>query len=344
MKILHVLASDKFSGAENVVCQIINMFKDESTFEMAYCSPNGDIKFALEERNVVFLPINKLNLKELKRAVDEYKPDLIHAHDMRASFMASILSNRIPFISHIHGNFSDLNKISIKSLMYSYAAKRAKHVFWVSKSSYDEYVFKDKVQDKSTVLRNVINIDALYQKMSLDTNEYDYDIVYLGRLTYPKNPERLIRVLKMVVEKKKDVKIAIIGSGDLEEKTKSLAKELEIDKNIDFLGFVSNPLKIVHDSKVMVMTSRREGTPICALESLALGTPIVSTPTDGMRELIEDGKAGYLSNDDIVLKEKIYEIVNNEAKGNFLSLNAVERSKKLNNIEMYAQNIICAYK
>ncbi|MFR2721860.1 MAG: glycosyltransferase [Thomasclavelia ramosa] len=50
-------------------------------------------------------------------------------------------------------------------------------------------------------------------------------------------------------------------------------------------------------SKLMIMTSRTEGTPMSALESLTLGKPIVSTPTDGLNELITNNINGFLSND-----------------------------------------------
>ena len=71
MKILHVLTSHIFSGAENVVCQIIGMLKDEPNVEMAYCSPDGTIRPALEERDINFLPIEVANTSEIKRISDE---------------------------------------------------------------------------------------------------------------------------------------------------------------------------------------------------------------------------------------------------------------------------------
>ena len=48
MRVLHVLASNKYSGAENVACQIIKMFDGE--VEMAYCSPDGEIAKSLHEK------------------------------------------------------------------------------------------------------------------------------------------------------------------------------------------------------------------------------------------------------------------------------------------------------
>ena len=49
MKIMHVLYSEKFSGAENVVRQIIGMFSENKDIEMVYCSPDGPIREALAE-------------------------------------------------------------------------------------------------------------------------------------------------------------------------------------------------------------------------------------------------------------------------------------------------------
>ena len=66
MRVLHLLRSDSFSGAENVVCQIIGMIKDEPDFEMVYCSPDGQIRDALAERKIEFEPIKKFSVKEVR--------------------------------------------------------------------------------------------------------------------------------------------------------------------------------------------------------------------------------------------------------------------------------------
>ncbi|MFR5984224.1 MAG: hypothetical protein ACLUG3_01310 [Bacilli bacterium] len=50
MKVMHLLATDSFSGAENVVCQIIDMYKNNENIDMIYCSPNGKIKDKLVEK------------------------------------------------------------------------------------------------------------------------------------------------------------------------------------------------------------------------------------------------------------------------------------------------------
>ena len=162
------------------------------------------------------------------------------------------------------------------------------------------------------MLYNIISIDDLYRKMYKDCNNYDYDIVYLGRLTPQKNPHRLLRVFKMLIEKRPNTKIAVIGTGELEDEIHQLAAELELEPNVEFLGFQSNPYKMLHDAKLMIMTSRWEGTPMCVLEAMALGVPVVSTPTDGVKDVVEDGKTGYLSDDDEVLVKKCLKILGND--------------------------------
>lgn len=344
MKILHVLASNSFSGAENVVCQIIEMFRNKEATEMLYCSPNGAIAESLKTRSIKFVPLCALNKKELQRVIREECPDIIHAHDMRASFLVYRAAKKIPFISHIHNNAFDSRGLSLKSVAYILAAKKARHIFWVSESAYKGYKFHKFFKKKSSVLSNILDVECLKTKMQEDTNTYNYDIVYVGRLTYPKNPQRLIEILSMVVKKKPDVQIAIVGTGELEDEVKALSKELGIQENINFLGFLKNPLKVMHDAKVMVMSSRWEGVPMCALEGMALGLPIVSTPTDGLQVLIENGVNGFLSEDNIELAEKLCLLIDDEELRRKQSEAQKNKARVVNDIEKYKQILDNHYK
>ena len=343
MKILFLLSSNRYSGAENVVCQIAAMFRDQDDMELIYCSPDGEIRSALLERNIAFYPIFDITVSEVRRAIKTIKPDIVHAHDMRASFIAALACGKTPLVSHIHNNAFDARKISPKSLAYLYAGCKAKHIFWVSQSSYDGYIFHRLFKAKSEVLYNIIDVDKLYEKMNSDVDEYFYDVVYLGRLTYQKNPHRLLEVFSKVLSKRKSTKFAVIGTGELFNEIKELAEQLNIANDIDFLGFQSNPLKILHSAKVMVMTSRWEGTPMCALESLALGVPIVSTPVDGLKDLVVDDINGYISDDDEIVAQKIVDILNDPELHEKLSANAKAKSLKINDTNDYKHAIYNAY-
>lgn len=342
MKVLHMLQSNRFSGAENVVCQIISMCKSYGV-EFAYSSRDGQIREALKDRNIEFYPIEKMSVSEFRRVIKEVKPDVIHAHDMAASFYAALACGNVPLVSHIHNNAFNSRGVSLKSILYYIAARKAKHIFWVSQSSYNGYVFHKSLEKKSSILYNVIDIEALKRKMEKDTNDYDFDIVYLGRLTYPKNPERLLRVLKKIRDKYQGVKIAVIGTGDLEAEIKRTAVEMGMSSSVKFLGFLSNPSKILHDAKAMIMTSRWEGTPMCALEAMALGVPIVSTPTDGLKDVISEGETGFLSDDDDVLAMRCVDLIKDEELYRRLSANSMSVAEKMMDMAKYADAILSSY-
>ncbi|MCB2312025.1 glycosyltransferase [Clostridium tagluense] len=338
MKILHLLSSNKFSGAENVACQIINMFKGE--IDMLYCSPEGPIAESLIDKSIKYRPIKSLSVAEVKRSINEYKPDIIHAHDFKASVLAVLCTKQIPIISHLHGKKAAMSKLSLKSLVYKVFLKRIKKVIVVSKSILNEFYFKNDMEDKTTVLYNVVNAGMLKK---IELIEYKFDCVYLGRFVYEKNPERLIEIISMVVKRLPDAKIVLIGDGVLLDKAKQLSESLNLNNNITFTGFIANPYEILASSKIMIMSSRTEGTPMCLLESMALGVPIVSTPVDGIKELIENEVDGfYYEKDEDIVNAICRLIVDKNLRG-IISDKIYTKAISINNIENYKSVILSVY-
>lgn len=345
MKVMHVLNSRIYSGAEKVVCQIIKSFRDVEGMEMIYCSPYSDnVRQMLEEQNVAYFPVETMSTKELGRVIAQQKPDLIHAHDMRASFFSALCCGKIPMISHIHNNAYDARGLSSKTVAYLLAGFKARHIFWVSNSSYEGYAFHKLFARKSSVLYNIIDAEAIAQKKAADEKTYDYDMIYVGRLTYQKDPQRLMRLCARLKASKPDVNVAIVGTGELLEEVQNLCTELGIQDNVHFLGFQSNPIKMVHDSKAMILTSRWEGTPMCALEAMCLGTPIVSTPSDGMKDIVEDGVSGYLTDDDEVMARKLLKIMEEPDHRAYLSENGKAIFARINDEEHYQEAIAACYR
>jgi len=134
-----------------------------------------------------------------------------------------------------------------------------------------------------------------------------------------------------------------LGEGEDAEEVKRLIKDNSIQNSVEYLGFSDNPYKILQSSKLMIMTSRWEGTPMCALEALAMGVPIVSTPVDGMCDLIVDDQNGYLSNDNEELAKRCSEIASNDALQKRLSDGAKQTADRMMNVESYRNAISAVY-
>jgi glycosyltransferase involved in cell wall biosynthesis len=343
MKIMHLLCSSHFSGAENVVCQIIDLFSGDDRIEMIYCSPNGPIEDYLKRNGIAFYGLKKMSMREVKRAIDFIKPDLIHAHDMRASFYATRASKKVPVISHIHNNALDSRRLSLKSITYAFCSKKISHIFWVSNEAMEGYKFSNLLSKKSSVLQNIINCEKIYNLVDEDQKSYSFDLVYVGRITKIKNPHRLISICSRLVAEKEDIRIAIVGSGDMYNEIHDSATELNLLGNIEFFGFVRNPYKIIMSSKCMIMTSIYEGLPMVALEGMCLGVPLVSTPVDGLKSVIINGYNGYLSDSDDEIVKNILNILDDNALFNYLHKNQLELSQKMNNIDVYYKNILDVY-
>lgn len=344
MKVLHVLNSRIYSGAEKVASQIIKFFEADGQ-ESPYCSPESQmVEDMLAEQDIRYISVKSLTPGRLKKVIDEEKPDLIHAHDMRATFVSALCCGKIPLISHIHNNAYDSRGLTLKSVAYLFGGWKARKIIWVSNSAYAGYFFHKWFAKKSMVLYNIIDTEQIFARKEQDHQIYDYDVIFLGRLTYPKNPQRLMHLCRRLADLKPDVKVAVVGTGELDDEIIALAKKLGLQENVLFLGFQSNPMKMVADSKAMVLTSRWEGTPMCALESMALGTPVVSTPTDGLKDLLDDGINGYLTDDDAVMAEKLLKIIDNPAHRAYLSENIKKKFDQVNDVTAYKQAIADCYR
>jgi len=79
------------------------------------------------------------------------------------------------------------------------------------------------------------------------------------------------------------------------------------------------------------MCSIYEGLPIAALEAMALGVPVVSTPVDGIKDLIINNQTGYLSNDNIELENHIIDLITNELLYKKVRRNIYGKIKLINN-------------
>lgn len=342
MKIMHLLRTTEYSGAENVVCQIMKMFKNEKC-KMYYSSPQGNIEKVLNKRKINYIPMEKFNIKSFKKNIKNFGIDIIHAHDPGACVLAAFSGIKLPIIAHVHGNHDNMKVFSLKAFLFLIASKRFEKIIWVSDSALNEYYFRRLVRNKSIVLENVIDPEEVREKAG-SPEKIEYDCIYLGRLSKEKNPLRAIRILSRVIEKNQDYKCVIIGDGPLRVGCQKKVKELKLENNIVFKGFLDNPYPVLKKSTVQLFSSNYEGTPMSALEAMCLGKPIVSTPTDGLIRLIRLGETGYYSWNEEKLANFLDKIHNSDKeKLEKLSIKVNEHFKEINNVDNYKAQLLESY-
>lgn len=341
MRVLHVLNTGKYSGAENVVITLIKALALDGDVECAYTSPDGSISNILKEEGINFFPISTTatNAKELKQIIHKYNPDIIHTHDYNAGIMACITGTKIPIINHLHNNTPWLKKVCLKSLLYFTSCAKYKKILTVSESVMDEFIFGSLLKKKSLVVGNPINIKNILTKAN-ESNilRESSDIVFLGRLTAQKRPIFFLEIISEITKKFKNLRVAMIGSGELYNEVEVRIDELKLKNNVKLYGFQKNPYGLLKATKVMCMPSEWEGFGIAAVEGLAFGKPVIASPVGGLKNIINNDCGSLcVTKDEYVIE--LERLLLDQSYYNIKSLGAIKRANEYNNVENYSKNI-----
>lgn len=163
-------------------------------------------------------------------------------------------------------------------------------------------------QENITVIKNPTSI--IFKKYNTAKKN---DLLFVGRLKKQKGIDNLIRILDELNNEKINIKIKIIGKGELKEEL------LQTLKNMEYIEYSHHdeipPIDLVrhyNESKITILTSYYEGYPNVLVESLASGTPIISFDCkSGPSEIIKNNKNGFLipCYDCIKFSQKIKQIL-----------------------------------
>jgi glycosyltransferase involved in cell wall biosynthesis len=102
-----------------------------------------------------------------------------------------------------------------------------------------------------------------------------YDIIFMGRIAPAKKVDTLLGVIAKVKKSKSNLTVGIVGDGPLMDSMKTLAAQLGVTDNVEFLGFRKDPEHYYNSAKIFVLTSYYEGLPMAMLEAMACGIPCV---------------------------------------------------------------------
>lgn len=212
--------------------------------------------------------------------------DILNVH-----YKVDILASNIkyPTVMFLHGVPTSID--SFDKTWFSFP-----NVKYISVSKY--------IGERWSSLLGELNYDAFTN--GIDTQTFypiqiqkDIDILFFGRLVPIKGVNYLIEAIKILVDRGYKMKVVIAGKGNQKELLEAKAKELGIENNIEFIGYVpqDDVLHLYNRSKIFTAPSYdKEGVLTTMLEAAACGIPIVTTNSCSMPEFIDHSVNGLLSN------------------------------------------------
>ena len=144
------------------------------------------------------------------------------------------------------------------------------------------------------VIPNPYNIDEIRQLSLADGPLPDGDyIVYVASLNKRKRQHDLLQAFHMLSHT--NLKLLLVGKGNYEPELKKLVSRLGMDEKVIFWGWDSNPYRLIKNAKLSLLASEAEGLPRVLVESLIIGTPVVSTNCpSGPSEVLTGPLSQYL--------------------------------------------------
>jgi glycosyltransferase involved in cell wall biosynthesis len=203
--------------------------------------------------------------------------------------------NRKPSVVAIIGNpkYSFRNE-GIRGVITRWVYKRASRIT-VTGSESRRFLIEEKglAAEKVFILPNSIPLGS-FRKHNIDKK---YDLITLGRLSPEKGLINLLKVAEKLVGINSSFTLGIAGKGPQEEELESHIDSMGLSKNVFLLGFVPDIVEFLNQGRAFITTSKTEGLPRTAIQSMSCGTPVIASNVGDMKDLVIDGKTGYLVDD-----------------------------------------------
>ncbi len=371
LKILHIIPTLAKGGAERLALDICNQLSQINQVEVRLVIFRNEVKYDISdytfEIKVIPSKISlslirkaKFEVSELEKFISNFQPNIIHSH----LFEAELISRAVTYpsakwFSHCHDNMIQMRQFNLSTLFNKsyftnfyekrYLFKRYKinqGTQFIAISNHTKDYFK-KVQAlyEVTLLHNAINVNRFKRPIELTkSNSEEIRIVNIGSFVKKKNQAFLLDIILVLNKKGIWTKTYFLGDGPKRNEVEEKAKALGVSDQCFFEGNVNNVENYLWDSDLYIHTATYEPLGLVLLEAMAAGLPVISLDGGGNRDLIEEGKNGFLieeENADLFV-DKIQYLKESKTTYQSISIYAHDFAKG-HDIKIYVDKLLTLY-
>jgi glycosyltransferase involved in cell wall biosynthesis len=332
VKIVNILLSNKVGGVEDAFvthCKILKSHCQELHEILAIVKKDAPYISDLKDENIGVSEIdNKFGyydlfaINNIRKLINRFQADIVFAHVGKGVLFAhkAIKNHGIPLIGVNHSN-------NVKRSL------GADKILCVNDYINEKIVTLGKKKEDVLTIPNVIDfteneIEQIKQK-TIDSSK-PIRIGVMCNLIKDKGVDKLLEVIKFCKDCKDNLILIIAGEGEEKENLINLAKDLGIENNVNFLGWVQDKAAFFNAIDIFVLPSMNESFGIVVIESMKYKVPVVVSDSDGPATIIKNGHNGIIVTreplDEMPIKiyEAIQDIVNKPDLANKMVTNATQ--------------------
>ncbi|RYM35692.1 glycosyltransferase family 1 protein [Brumimicrobium glaciale] len=253
--------------------------------------------------------------KKIRELLKEIKPDIVHTHASKAGFVgrAAAISLKIPVILHtFHGHVFHSYFGNAKTQLFKqierFLAKRSTGIIAISDIQKQELSEIHKIAPANKIKVIPLGFDlekfsenkaekraAIRKEYNIQENEVAIAIV--GRLAPVKDHDYFLKVIEELLgQTKTKIKVFIVGDGSEKAHIEERVAEIhqKYPNTIVMTSWILDIATFNQGMDIMCLTSKNEGTPVSIIEAQASGIAVISTDVGGVRDILEEGKAGFV--------------------------------------------------
>lgn len=249
----------------------------------------------------------------IRRLFLDQRPDLVHCHSSKAGIVGRLAAwlSGIPVIFTAHGWAFTEGVAPLKRRFYQWLEMAAGFWAWriVCVSDYDRRLGCRWLPMHGKKIMTIYNGISLEAPKRSGQSSGPLRLVMVARFAPPKCQEDVLRALDRLRDHggKSPVEVDFIGDGPELARVQRIAKELELEDDVRFLGNCTDVPTLLPRYDGCLLISQWEGFPISILEAMRAGLPVIASNVGGVKEALLEGKTGSLvpKGDIVVLAEKI---------------------------------------
>lgn len=335
VKILHIMWDGTVGGSQIFVYSLLKelLKYEELQIEVCFAKQEGIVAEKIKRLGI---PTYCLNMKNgfalfkaisLMKLIRQERYDLVHSHSPQplVRLMMALVKRKGSFLTehgsildHIHGRHKPeiyYHRFLAQFIHYYIAVSNSVKRGLMSRHSVP--LRKIEIIPTALDLSNFrpVEVDETKLRKKFKLPRDGPIIGAIGRLSPVKGIDHLILATKYIIEKFPHCTTLIVGDGELREELQNQVNNLGISKNVFFVGEQTQIADIISVLDILVISSVHEGLPLVALESMAMGKPIVGYNVRGISDVITDNQTGLLveRRDPQLLADKIMRLLKDKS-------------------------------